>query len=87
MNTNDVEVNLRVNISAYEELCESNCAQYREAKVLLVKIKNALNFMGKEYCSINLARYGSKRSMDYIKRGLVDGFTLDSSGKIIETES
>ncbi|GKV90464.1 hypothetical protein PEC301619_24460 [Pectobacterium carotovorum subsp. carotovorum] len=72
-------------ITNYESLCDKCRAQSQEAKGELLYIKNALSYRGMEYNTLNLAKYGSKRSLDYIKRGLIDGYSLSESGEIVKT--
>ncbi|NPE57107.1 hypothetical protein HLB25_21390 [Dickeya dadantii] len=76
------DVKLTSAIHQYEELCESSRAQGREAKSLLKYIQNAINYRGMEYCTLTLAKFGSKRSLEYIRRGHVKGYTIDSNGNL-----
>jgi hypothetical protein len=63
-------------ITEYEDCCNRGSAQSMEAKGLLEQIKASLKYRGMEYNTLNLARFGSRRALGYIKRGLVDGYVL-----------
>jgi hypothetical protein len=82
--TNEKDLVLVSNIQRYEELCEAGSAQGNEAKGLLHAIKGALEYRGREYNTLTLAKLGSKRSLAYIKRGLVDGYAVSDTGELIK---
>lgn len=81
----DVEQNLKESIKNYEALCNRGSANGDRARAEFMKIKNALRFMGKNYDTLTMARYGSERAISYIKKGYVPGFDINDLGDIIKT--
>lgn len=74
--SSEAETNLRQSIVRHESLCEQGRAGCNDAIALNVKIQNSLRYLGLDYNTVNLARYGSKRALLYIARGLIDGYTV-----------
>lgn len=73
---NDPDKNLKEAIMLYEECCNSGRAQSDDAWAAKKRIESALDYRGLEWNTVNLARYGMKRAIGYIERGLVDGYEI-----------
>ncbi|MCT4701205.1 hypothetical protein MUA02_04395 [Enterobacteriaceae bacterium H20N1] len=77
------EIRIAELIALYESECDAGSAQGKTAQAALKAIQASLQYRGRDYCTLTLARYGSKRSIEYIRRGLVDNHSINSDGEII----
>ncbi|MEX1843736.1 hypothetical protein KMW40_25335 [Enterobacter cloacae] len=77
------EMEIAEAVKVYEGECNRGAAQGKKAQAALVKINRALAYRGREYCTLTMARYGHARSLDYIRRGLVDDVKLNEHGQIV----